>query len=141
MVLDPLNSELGDASASFIPKQSKLTRAEKAKEGEEHACKHIASLGYRIIKRNFRFGKVGEIDIVAYDGDTLVFVEVKTRSDYSHGSPEASVDPRKQSQLKRVAKMYYYVNALNDVVCRFDVVAIELIGKKVEIRHHINAFF
>ena len=49
------------------PKAGKATRAEKAKEGEERACKHISSLGYRIVKRNFRFGRVGEIDIVAYD--------------------------------------------------------------------------
>src|SRR2546430_7009597 len=89
-------------------KGEKLTRQELAKLGEEHACKHIASLGYRIVKRNFRLGRVGEIDIVAYDEDTLVFVEVKTRVDYSHGAPEASVDPRKQAQLKRVARGYYY---------------------------------
>ena len=66
---------------------------------------------------------------------------VKIRSDYSHGSPEASIDARKQAQLKRVAKAYYYVNALEDVVCRFDVIAVELLDKKVEIRHHKNAFF
>lgn len=128
-------------SAPPDPKSRKLLAQEKAKEGEEHACKHIASLGYRIIKRNFRFGQIGEIDIVAYDGDELVFVEVKTRSDYSFGTPEASVTPRKQAQLKRVARSYYYVNALQDVVCRFDVIAVELINRKVEIRHHKNAFY
>ncbi len=128
-------------SAPPDPKSRKLLAQEKAKEGEEHACKHIASLGYRIIKRNFRFGHVGEIDIVAYDGDELVFVEVKTRSDYSFGTPESSVTSSKQAQLKRVARSYYYVNALQDVVCRFDVIAVELINRKVEIRHHKNAFY
>ncbi|MDP4200795.1 MAG: YraN family protein [Bacteroidota bacterium] len=123
------------------PKSRKTLAQEKAKEGEEHACKHVASLGYRIVKRNFRFGQVGEIDIVAYDGEELVFIEVKTRSDHSFGTPEASVNPRKQAQLKRVARSYYYVNALQDVACRFDVIAVELINRKVEIRHHKNAFY
>src|ERR1035437_561088 len=134
-------SIMPNPSAPPDPKSRKLLAQEKAKEGVEHACKHIASLGYRIVKRKFRFGQVGEIDIVAYDGDELVFIEVKTRSDYSFGTPESSVDPRKQAQLKRVAKSYYYVNALQDVVCRFDVIAVELINKRVEIRHHKNAFY
>lgn len=122
-------------------KSRKQLAKEKAQEGEERACKHVASLGYRIVKRNFRYGKIGEIDIVAYDDDTLVFIEVKTRSDYSFGSPEASVDARKQAQLKKVARMYYYVNSLDNVVCRFDVIAVELLGNKVDLRHHKNAFF
>ena len=78
---------------------------------------------------------------MAYDGDCLVFVEVKARQDYSHGEPEASVNPRKQAQLKRVARMYYYVNGLSDVVCRFDVIAVDIFDKKVDIRHHQNAFY
>jgi len=119
----------------------KLSSKELATLGEEHAAKYVASLGYRIVKRNFRFGHVGEIDIVAYDGDCLVFIEVKARQDHSHGAPEASIDSRKQAQLKRVAKMYYYVNALSDVVCRFDVVAVGIFDKKVDLRHHKNAFY
>ena len=124
-----------------IPRTGKLDRKELARLGEEHAAKHLASLGYRIVKRNFRLGRVGEIDIVAYDGECLVFIEVKARQDHSHGTPESAIDVRKQAQLKRVAKMYYYVNAIIDAVCRFDVVAVDLFGKKVDIRHHKNAFY
>ncbi len=127
--------------SELVPSAGKLDRKKLAELGEEHAAKHVAALGYRIVKRNFRFGKVGEIDIVAYDGDCLVFVEVKARQDYSHGEPEASVNPRKQAQLKRVARMYYYVNGLSDVVCRFDVIAVDIFDKKVDIRHHQNAFY
>ncbi len=130
-----------DEDLAPSPHPGKLTAKELAKVGEEHAAKHVATLGYRIVKRNFRFGHVGEIDIVAYDGECLVFIEVKARQDYSHGAPEAAIDARKQAQLKRVAKMYYYVNALADVVCRFDVVAIDILGKKIDIRHHKNAFY
>ena len=130
-----------DIDLNISQKPGKLSRDELAKRGEELACKHVAALGYRIIKRNFRFGRVGEIDIVAYDGDCLVFIEVKARQDYSHGTPEASIDSRKQAQLKRVARMYYYVNALSDVVCRFDVIAVDIFGGKTDIRHRINAFY
>jgi putative endonuclease len=119
----------------------KLSRQDLAKLGEEHAAKLVASLGYRIVKRNFRYGKVGEIDIVAYDGDCLVFIEVKARQDHSHGTPESSIDTRKQAQLKKVARMYYYVNAISEAVCRFDVVAVDVFGMKIDIRHHKNAFY
>src|ERR1700733_7623104 len=125
-----------DIDSIISQKSAKLSRDELAKRGEELACKHISKLEYRIIKRNFRFGRVGEIDIVAYDGDCLVFIEVKARQDHSHGEPEAAIDARKQSQLKRVAKMYYYVNALSDVACRFDVIAVDIFDNKVDLRHH-----
>jgi putative endonuclease len=134
----------GNADELRAPVKSsvmKLSRIDLAKLGEEHAAKLVASLGYRIVKRNFRYGKVGEIDIVAYDGDCLVFVEVKARQDHSHGTPEASIDARKQAQLKKVARMYYYVNAIQEAVCRFDVVAVDIFGKKIDIRHHKNAFY
>jgi putative endonuclease len=130
-----------DGNADEIRKPFKLSRIELAKLGEEHAAKLVASLGYRIVKRNFRYGKVGEIDIVAYDGDCLVFIEVKARQDHSHGTPEASIDTRKQAQLKKVARMYYYVNAIQEAVCRFDVVVVDIFGKKIDVRHHKNAFY
>ena len=132
--------ELAEALGA-TPRAGKLTRDELAKLGEEHAAKHVASLGYRIVKRNFRYGRVGEIDIVAYDEECLVFIEVKARQDHSHGTPEAAIDHRKQAQLKRVARMYYYVNAITEAVCRFDVIAVDIFGNKVDIRHHKNAFY
>jgi putative endonuclease len=130
-----------DGNAEELRAPFKLSRIELAKLGEEHAAKLVASLGYRIVKRNFRFGKVGEIDIVAYDGECLVFIEVKARQDHSHGTPEASIDFRKQAQLKRVARAYYYVNAIQEAVCRFDVVAVDVFGKNIDVRHHKNAFY
>ncbi len=134
-----MSFEFNDNAGEFRA-PSKLSRIELAKLGEEHAAKLVASLGYRIVKRNFRFGKVGEIDIVAYDGECLVFIEVKARQDHSHGTPESSIDFRKQAQLKKVARMYYYVNAIQEAVCRFDVVAVDIFGKKIDVRHHKNAF-
>ncbi len=109
--------------------------------GEEEACRFLIALGYKIIKRNFHYGKVGEIDIIAMDNDQLVFVEVKARKNFTFGKPEDFVDPRKQKQLKRVAEGYYHINKLRDQACRFDVVAVDLIGSKTEIRHIKTAFY
>jgi putative endonuclease len=114
---------------------------QEAKQWEEHASRYLAEKGYKIVKRNFRFGNVGEIDIVCYDDEMLVFVEVKARNNYAYGTPEESITPRKQSQLKKVAKMYYSVNRLEDVPCRFDVVAIDHLFGKTEVRHHMAAFY
>src|SRR3954464_4572279 len=117
MTPNPLELELGaEYLTSGFKVPEKPTNKQKGDIGEEDACKHIASLGYRIVKRNFRWGKMGEIDIVAYDDTTLVFIEVKTRTNYSHGTPESSVDKKKQRQLKQIAKGYYYVNGLTDAI-------------------------
>ncbi len=121
------------------PKQP--TSNEQGHLGEDEACQFLGELGYKIIKRNFHYGKIGEIDIVASDGEQLVFVEVKARSDHSRGKPEDFVDPRKQRQLKKVAEGYYYINKLVDQACRFDVVAVDLIAGKKEIRHIKTAFY
>src|ERR1043165_3686083 len=102
--------------------------------GEEEACRYLTNLGYKIVKRNFHYGKVGEIDIVAMDGQQLVFVEVKARRSTNMGKPEDWVDVRKQQQLKRVAKGYYHINKLVDQACRFDVVAVDMLGGETEIR-------
>ena len=118
--------------------QSKAT----GHEGEEEACRFIVNLGYRIIKRNFNYGRVGEIDIIAMDGEQLVFIEVKSRTNrYSYGKPEDSVDWRKQKQLKRVAEGYYHINKLQDQACRFDVIAVDMSQGRVDIRHLKTAFY
>jgi putative endonuclease len=91
--------------------------------GEDIACEHLRKKGYEIVERGFRLFR-GEIDVVARDGDTLVFVEVKTRADESHGRPEESVTPSKQRQIRRLAQGYLVRNGCGDVACRFDVVAI-----------------
>jgi putative endonuclease len=109
--------------------------------GETEACNYLLDLGYEIIKRRFHYGRVGEIDIVAKDGERLVFVEVKARTQHSRGKPEDFVDVRKQRQLKRVAAGYYHINKLTDQLCRFDVVAVDMTQAKPEIRHIKTAFY
>lgn len=91
--------------------------------GEDAAVSHLLSLGYTIIQRNFRKPQ-GDIDIVALDGDTLVFVEVKTRRSSAYGSAEEAITPWKLRSLIRSA--YYYKNKhphLPDSL-RIDVVSV-----------------
>lgn len=108
--------------------------------GEDLACKFLVKKGYRIVERNYRFGH-GEIDIVAKDGDTLVFVEVKTRENLEFGPPELAVTKNKQRQIKKISEGYLYEKEITNTVCRIDVIAIlNRKGYKPVINHIINAF-
>jgi putative endonuclease len=107
--------------------------------GENVAAKYLRNLGYRIIERNFRC-RAGEVDIIARDGKTLVFVEVKTRKE-SDPEPEARVDLEKQQKIARVAKFYLSRFGIPQPPVRFDVVGI-LWPRNQDpiIRHHPDAF-
>jgi len=109
--------------------------------GEQRAAEYLEGLGYTILKRNFRFGRVGEIDLVADDNGMLVFVEVKTQSSESMGDASSWVTRRKQLQLGRVALAYLTFNQIENRDCRFDVIAISRTGEQVEIKHIPNAFW
>ena len=107
--------------------------------GENVAAKYLRNLGYTIILRNFRCD-LGEIDIVARDGKTLVFVEVKTRA-YDDPTPEEQVNPVKQHQLTKAAKFYLGRYGTPQPPARFDVVAIVWpTGRDPQIRHTADAF-
>ncbi len=95
-------------------------RAKLGALGEERAVRHIESLGYVTIERNYRC-PYGEIDIVARDGGDLVFVEVKTRRSTSFGFPSEAVDSRKQQKLILSAQSYLEARELGEISCRFDV--------------------
>ncbi len=109
------------------------------RRGERAAEKHLRRNGYRIVARNFR--AVGaEIDLVAMDGETLVFVEVKTRRSLAAGAPEEAVDERKQQRLRRAAEVFATRYRAEDTEMRFDVVAVDASGKRLEIELLRNAF-
>ena len=100
-----------------------LSPHELGKLGEDYAVEHLFSKKYRILQKGFRFYR-GEIDIVAFDGDTLVFVEVKTRYFRDQVGPEEAVTPKKQQQIRRIAHAYLSINNLDEQKCRFDVLAL-----------------
>ncbi len=93
------------------------------KIGERHAVRFLSKAGFAIVARNYRT-PLGEIDIVARDGETLVFIEVKTRSSRAFGLPQEAVDRRKQRQLIRAAQVFLKAHGEPAVPCRFDVVAV-----------------
>ncbi len=92
-------------------------------EGEDRAAKYLAKRGYKILERNYRT-RTGEIDLIALQGGTVVFIEVKTRTNDSFGAPELAVTPQKQRRMIKAALGYIKNKMLHQVPCRFDVVAI-----------------
>jgi putative endonuclease len=108
--------------------------------GEEIACSYLRQKKYDILTRRFRMFR-GEIDIVARDGETLVFVEVKARADESFGRPEEAVTPGKQRQIRKIALGYLVDHHPGEVDCRFDVIAILFgEGNDYRLEHFKDAF-
>lgn len=111
-------------------------------KGERAAERFLQGLGYKIVARGYKIGR-GEIDLVAVDGRTVVFVEVKTRNEGEPHAPAEAVDQRKQEKLTRLALGYLKRHGLLDHSVRFDVVAIVWpVGqaKPQSIRHFPHAF-
>ena len=109
------------------------------KLGENIAKQRLTSIGYKILKTNYRCS-LGEIDLIAREGDTLAFVEIKTRRNNPLGQVKEAVDRRKQRQVSKVALSYMKANNLMGKRARFDVVAIRLVDNKEEVEVVKNAF-
>ena len=116
-----------------------MDRRKAGNIAEDIAVEFIQELGYRILKRNFTFGRVGEIDIVCEFQDILIFIEVKARMHHTFGAPESSITPKKVKSIKRVAEGYLYINKISGKQCRFDLIAIDFKDGGTHIRHLINA--
>ena len=108
--------------------------------GEREAERFLLRNGYIILFRSFT-NQFGEIDLIVTDGNSVVFVEVKTRSSDFAGRPDEAVDERKQGQISRVAIAFLRQNGLLESPARFDVISVEWGEHRVaEIRHFENAF-
>jgi len=116
-----------------------MEKKELGKKGEELALRFLKKRGYRIIENNY-VCKMGEMDIIAKEKDTLVFIEVKTRTSTTFGPPQLAVNSAKQRQLSKVALNFLKEKKLEDVRARFDVVAILLGPKGEEIELIRDAF-
>lgn len=101
-----------------------MTKVQVGNYGEEIACKYLQKLGYRILERNYRI-RGGEIDIVAKDKDTLVFVEVKTRWSHEFGLPVESMTPWKIKALLKPAGFYVQKIKWGDKEYRLDFVSVD----------------
>ena len=114
-------------------------------EGEAIAARHLVAHGCRIVERNYRYHR-NEIDIIALDGETLCFIEVKTRASLDKGHPAESVTARKRKEIIRAASGYLATLPDPWITCRFDVISIHALrldertisGYKIE---HIKGAF
>ncbi|MFY0542819.1 YraN family protein [Brevibacillus sp. H7] len=118
-----------------------LRRKQLGQKGESVAERFLQSKGYQTVARNVR-SRHGEIDLIAMDGDTLVFVEVRTRSGFAYGTPTESVTWRKRRKLQELA-LAYLQNCSQPVKhFRFDVIGIVYVPAALQPRidHIIHAF-
>jgi putative endonuclease len=113
----------------------KSSPLELGKLGEAYAAAYLEQVGYRLVAANFTLpvgrnlrGAIvtSEIDLVAYDGDTLCFVEVKTRASDWFAPPQVNVDLRKRRQIARAARAYRHMLGIEDQPYRYDVVTVVL---------------
>ena len=114
-------------------------RQKFGEKGEEIAVRHLKKEGYKIIETNYRT-KLGEIDIIAQDKDTIVFAEVKTRRSVQFGNPKQAVTIQKQKKISMVALCYLKATGQSAARARFDVVGVISNRDKPRVEIIKNAF-
>lgn len=134
----------------------KTRRQKTGKLGEDAAVKYLRKNGHKILERNFRAGRYGEIDIIANDKGQLVFVEVKTKTNEQFGPPEQEFTYQKKKKMRRAIQNYLFKNYSQDRSWRVDLIAIEIfnpvksreekispkaklfnrVNKKINLRHY-----
>jgi len=107
--------------------------------GETVAREYLEKVGFRILRANYRSGGA-EVDIIAEEGEVLVFCEVKYRRTEQYGPPELALTSHKKAQVRRAALAYLAEEQIENHACRFDVVALQQKGSRVDLRHWRNAF-
>ncbi len=108
--------------------------------GERIACRFLINQGFDILIRRYR-GRGGEIDLIAFEGDVLAFVEVKTRDSREYGDPWEFVDWEKQQRLRRTAEEFIAHNDLGEYTYRFDIVGVVVPeGEAAQVDLYRNAF-
>jgi putative endonuclease len=116
-----------------------FARVALGKTGEDLACRELTRRGYVILARRYR-GHGGELDIIARDGATVVFVEVKARDGHAFGDAAEAVTALKRRRIVRIATDYIMRHHLTDSACRFDVVAIHVESGRPVVEIIQNAF-
>lgn len=109
------------------------------RRGEAEAVRFLLRRGFKVIEKNYRT-RFGEIDIVADDRGTLVFIEVKTRRSLAFGEPKAGVDERKQRRVIAASNDYMLRRGVVDRAVRFDVISIVMNDDRCETEHITDAF-
>ena len=107
------------------------SKKEFGKKGETIAVKYLKRNGFTILKRNFRFSTLGEIDIIAREKEYLCFIEVKSRKSTLFGMPSESVNNKKQDKIRKLSQIYLSNNNLNDQNIRFDIIEILFLNNNI----------
>ncbi len=108
------------------------------RKGENLAASHLRDRGWEILERNYRT-RLGEIDLVCRDHDTIVFVEVKARTSADFARPDESVTHRKQAKLRRLVEEYLVTHRLESADVRLDVLGVTLGPQRPEFEHIVGA--
>lgn len=109
-------------------------RQQVGRAGEAAARSYLQNRGYRLVENNFRC-LYGEIDIIAFHGSTLVFVEVRTRTGSSFGTPAESITVEKLNRLKKTALFFMQSRYGVEVSCRFDLIAVQMEQQNMAVRN------
>ena len=111
-------------------------RKEIGKWGENLACRYLEENNYKVIERNF-YCRQGEIDIIAKDSKKgeIVFVEVKTRTNFKYGNPAEAVNKKKKKHIKQVINYYIYIRKLYNITIRIDVIEVYIQKNNCKINH------
>jgi putative endonuclease len=136
-IVEARHAGLGTRLAAFTAMT--VARQRLGERGETMACEALEKLGYAITATRYR-NRFGEIDIVANDNGTVVFVEVKTKTDCSFSDPVESVTKQKQRRLVSMAEQYVAYHRLDSTPCRFDVVTVDISAAPSKITHYKDAF-
>lgn len=115
------------------------THNDTGKKGEQLAVQFLENAGYTILERNYRWKRY-EIDIIAQSEKFLVFVEVKTKTNTSYGTPDTEVTPRKAAQVMEAAEEYIFAKNWAGEI-RFDIISIILRPQHTDIEHIKDAFY
>lgn len=119
--------------------KSKSTK-EKGDKGEKLATQYLENEGYTILEHNYRFDRA-EVDIVAHNGNEIIFVEVKLRTSLNYGYPEDAVTEEKKKQILKAAEAWLYERKMDGSPARFDVISIlSKSDTEFKIKHFENAF-
>jgi putative endonuclease len=116
-----------------------LNKREKGNNAEEVVSEYLEKKNYQIIKRNFHFGKVGELDIIAEKDNMLIFIEVRSRYSQNSIDPILTFNNKKRRSVLKTIEGYLYVNKITNKDCRFDFISIDMFYPEPKINHIENA--
>lgn len=116
-----------------------ISTRERGDKAENIVAEYLNQKGFKIIKRNFHFGKVGEIDIICEQDNLLIFIEVRSRYSQNSIDPIETFSYKKRNSIRKTIDGYLYVNKITNKDCRFDFIKIDMFYDSPKITHIENA--